>query len=504
MQVLKASEPGVWHRTSPFAILFFIGRILRLVAKNAWQSLAPLFALLIAYQGDLVSTATLGGIALAAVLTTASILSYWFFRYQVLPDSILIRQGVVKKKQTDIKFDRIQGINTEQNPVYRLLGLVTVTFDTAGSAGDEGKLPAVTRAFADALRTRVAERRGTAHADIPQDSAPPNTLLSLDWRDMVRIGLADRRALLVFAIIGPLLERLGDDAERIIANSIERAADDAFQFGVASGVLIITIAMTGLLVLLALISIFAAFLRFHNFELWLEGSSLRSQGGLLTRHEHAMDLGKIQTLSLRQGIVQRWQKRLRMTAHQALSSGRQRNQKVFVVPSVTAAQADHLRRSFLAPEAGVLSQDPGSAAFRPVSPLYMRSRILFVGLLPALAAVALSWQSLGNISLWSLLWVPLVATVAYRNWQCAGFMHDDQEIIRRSGLIGYRTVGLLFRKVQRVSVLQSRYQRRKGLASLRMYMASGSVRIPYIEHGMAKQLRDYILYKVESSDKAWH
>jgi hypothetical protein len=35
-------------------------------------------------------------------------------------------------------------------------------------------------------------------------------------------------------------------------------------------------------------------------------------------------------------------------------------------------------------------------------------------------------------------------------------------------------------------------------------MASGSVRIPYIEHEKAKQLRDYILYKVESSQRAWH
>jgi hypothetical protein len=35
-------------------------------------------------------------------------------------------------------------------------------------------------------------------------------------------------------------------------------------------------------------------------------------------------------------------------------------------------------------------------------------------------------------------------------------------------------------------------------------MASGSVRIPYIDHDKAKQLRDYILFKVESSQKAWH
>jgi len=111
---------------------------------------------------------------------------------------------------------------------------------------------------------------------------------------------------------------------------------------------------------------------------------------------------------------------------------------------------------------------------------------------------------LGPAALFFLLWLPAVAALSYRNWKRSGFMHDAEEIIRRSGLLGYRTVGLLFRKVQRVTVTQSRYQRREGLASLRIYMASGSVRVPYIEHRRAQQLRDYILYKVESSQLTWH
>jgi len=71
-------------------------------------------------------------------------------------------------------------------------------------------------------------------------------------------------------------------------------------------------------------------------------------------------------------------------------------------------------------------------------------------------------------------------------------------------LIGYRLDVLLFRKVQRVTVRQSWFQARRGLAELRVYLASGSVRIPYIPYEAAAALRDYILYKVESSDRSWH
>ncbi|MBT8109642.1 MAG: PH domain-containing protein [Gammaproteobacteria bacterium] len=500
---MNTTDQGTWRRTSPFAILFFVGRILRLIAKNAWQSLAPLFALLIAYQGDIASKLTLGGIVFAVAITAGSLLSYWFFRFQISDDSILIRQGVIKKKQLDIKFDRIQGINTRQNPIYRLLGLVTISFDTAGSAGSEGNLPAVTRGFANSLRDRIGKPRTVELADTADSKAGSGALVHLNWGDMIRIGLADRRALIVFAFIGPLMERIDENIDRYISNFIRIAAANGIELDAASGISIGLTIFVAVIFLFVVLSIAAAFLRYHNFQLFLDGRTLRSHAGLITAHEHSMELGKIQTLRLQQGILQRLLGRYRFTARQA-TSGKDRSQKVFIVPVVTAELADTLRKKFLAPEGGRLSQDPASDRFVSISPYYMRSKILFIGLLPSLSATIALSIALGAVALLFLLWLPVVAAASYLNWKRAGFMHDDQEIVRRSGLLGYRTVSLLFRKVQRVTVSQSRYQRRKGLASLRMYMASGSVRVPYIDHGRAKQLRDYILYKVESSQQAWH
>ena len=502
---MNAAEPGVWRRTSPFAVLFFLGRILRLIVKNAFQALAPLFAFLVAYQGDLVSKLTWGGIGLAAFVVIAALLSYWFFRYRIDDNSIQIREGVIKKKQLEIKFDRIQGINTQQNPLYRLLGLVTVSFDTAGSAGSEGNLPAVTRTFADSLRERIGKQRTveTDGQDEPVD-ADATALLRLGWRDMIRIGMSDYRSLILVAFIAPLLDQIDVKFERYMNDVIQFITANGIDLDAVSGLSIgISIAIFAVLLLVA-VSIAAAFLRFYNFELFLQGQTLYSNGGLLTRHQHSMELGKIQTLRLEQGVLQRLLKRYRLTARQATSSGKNRNKKVFDIPLVTAEFADMLRQNFLTPEGGRLTQNPRSEEFKAVSRAYMRSRILFVGLLPGLLASAVFWRAMGATSLLLLLWVPLTTAAAYRSWRCAGYLHDNDEIIRRSGFLGYRTVGLLFRKVQRVTVSQSRYQRRKGLASLHMFMASGTVKVPYIAHAKANQLRDYILYKVESSERAWH
>jgi len=309
---LKTPDIGAWSRTSPFAILFFFGRIIRLVTKNAWQSFAPMFAFLVAYKGDLVSKLMLGGSLAAVALVTGSVLSWLFFRYQIRDDSILIRSGVIKKKQLDIKFDRIQGVNTQQNPVYRVLGLVTVSFDTAGSSGNEGNLPAVTRDFANSLRDKIGSRK-TGHTDGDQPATASEALLKLDWRDMIRIGLADRRALIIVALIGPLMEQMGDNVEQAIEKALRPVNLDSLQLDTGIGALIVVGIFLAAVFLLVTVSIVAAFLRYHNFELFLDGRTLRSHGGLLTRHEHSMDLEKIQTVRLQQGIVQSWLGRFKMT-----------------------------------------------------------------------------------------------------------------------------------------------------------------------------------------------
>ncbi len=501
---MKTTELGRWQRTSPFAALFFFGKLLKLIAQNAWQSLAPFGAFVVAYQGELVTKIVMGVIAFVVFATSYALLNYWFFRFKLNDDSILIRQGVIRKSQLDIKFDRIQGINTQQNIVFRYFGLVTVSFDTAGSTGNEGNLPAVTREFAASLREFIATLQKTT--DVGEKVTAPSVepLLSLSWRDVVRIGLADRRALIVFAALSPLIERIDDNLYRVAADYVDDAIAGNYLGDVPTAVVIAVAVFLAAIIVLASISIAAAFLRYHEFELFLDGDTLRSHGGLLTRHEVAMNLGKIQTLRLEQGVIMRWFRRYRMSGRQARSSQQQDRNKNFIIPILNATQANHLRELLLAPEGDALLQIPTSPHFVPVSPHYMRTRFLLVALLPTVAALAALLPLLGPGSGIALLWLLISSLLIYESWRRSGYHCSAEGFVRRSGLLGYRCVALLYRKVQRVTVLQSPYQRRKGLATLRVYMASGSVRIPYIDHATAMQLRDYILYKVESSQQAWH
>ena len=501
-----------WRRTSPLAAVYFLGKIYKAIAQNAVQSLAPVVAFLVAYQGDIASKAVFAISGFFIVTTTIAILRFWFFRFHIGEESILIRDGVIRKTQLDIKFDRIQAINTQQTLLFRLFGLTTVRLDTAGSSGQEGALPGIRLSLADSLKDTLGKRGVTGEAPISTDEAgasgdpPPaaRTLLTLGFGDVVKAGLASSRSLIFLAFLGPLIEPITENIEaRIDESEVAVAFVRVSDFGFAGGLAVIVMLAFAVFLLLMLISVVGAFLRYHRFDLQFDGERFFSQGGLLTRHEHAMQMRKIQSLHVKQNIVHRLFGKLSLHARQA-ASGRKNAAKNFIVPLVDPNELPDLAGAAFGSEFRDAGLDPRATSFRRVSWYYLRSRTLLSGLLPALLVVTLFALPFGWHALWFLLWVPVAALFGWLRFRRLAYCVTADGVAVRTGMIGTRVVAHLLRKVQRVNVSQSPFQRRKELATLRLFLASGSVRIPYIDKEDALRLRDYILYKVESSELAWH
>ena len=504
---MSTAEKNKWHHTSPLAAIFYLGKIYQAIARNAIQSLAPLAAFLVAYQGDLTGKLIIGGGGFVAITIVASIVRYWFFRYKISDDSILIREGVIKKTQLDIKFDRIQAINTRQNVIFRAFDLVTVHFDTAGSAKQEGHLPAIKTALADSLKDRIQrESRGKGapvEFNAEEDAAASaTTLLRLNARDMVRIGLSSNRALVFLVFLGPIIDALTQEVDENIEESAV-AAVEAGQVSLANGISFGLLMVLGVLVFLMIASIIGAFLRYHNFVLESDNDVFRSTGGLLTRHEHSVNFAKIQALFATQNPMLRLFGRLRLRAKQA-SSGKPGRGKHFIIPLCEPEQLPTIAGEVFGDEFQSVDLDPGTGDYQKISPRYIRSRVILTGILPAVAFTGLMMVPTGLSALVFLGWIPINALVVWTIYRKFGYHIATDGMLIRRGFLGFRVVAFVHRKVQRISVTQTMPQKRKGLATLRIYLASGTIKLPYVDFEMAKQLRDYVLYKVESSKLAWH
>ena len=492
-----------WRRTSPLAALFFLGQIIEFVAKNAVQSLAPLAALLFASEGTLGERLGIVGLAALTIPVIISVVTYLFFRYRITDDSVLIREGVFKKRQLDIKFDRIQAINTKQNFVYRWFDLVTVKFDTAGSAGQEGNLPAIKSALAESLKERIGRKKpALADADgEEEDESPP--LLTLSNADMVKIGLSSNRSLIILAVLAPFAEQFETTiGERIVADFIADAAEES-TLTVLQGAGLAVGIFFAIVLTLVTASVIGSFFRYHRFHLVADDSTFRSTGGLLTRHDHSINRSKVQSLEAKQNIVHMLFDRYYLRAKQA-SSADPTKSKHFVIPLCTDGQLHSLEDELLSAEFSDIQMAPRLAPFCRIERRYLWSRIMLAGLLPATAVTILLALLIGPWALICLLWVPLVSLFVWPMYRKYGFFINEDGVVLRRGLVGYRVSAFLHRKVQRITVTQSISQERRGLATIRFYLASGSLKLPYVDFDLAKRIRDFVLYRVESSNLAWH
>lgn len=496
----KADE---WRRTSPLAILFFLVKALQALVQNAAQAIAPMAAYAFAWDGSITDMVVVGVTAVFALVIGYSVLRYLFFRFRIADDTVLIRDGVFRKKQIDIRFERIQGINIEQSLVYRWFDLVDVDFETAGSKGSEGSLPAIKQDFAAELRTiiRGSPARETQAGD-DRDSTDDAPLLRLGNADMVRIGLSDRRALVVLAVLGPLLQQAEEEIFDFFLAYGTSALARFEEISGANGALAAVLLGLLALALLALGSIGAAFWRYHGFELYLSGSTLHSSGGLTTNHQVSTSIDKVQRLRLAQGVILRLFRRYRLSAYQATSSENEKTS--FTVPLIERAAAEDLARRLFAPEAPALSLNPDDARFSSVHIRYVFAWTLMIGLLPALLAGTGLWFAVGAWAALVIAWPVAVSLVVLQVWRRLGWRVTRDAVIRRNGFIGVGVDACLIRKVQRATVQQSLLQRRRGLASLELSLANGTITLPYLDIELARQLQDYILYRVESSRRSWH
>lgn len=538
-----SNDSGQWRRISPFAIVFFIGKTIRNLVRGYVQLVATFGALAVLIRGTPYA-ALLIPLALLLVIAVA-VLRYWFFRFRIEEDRIRIRQGIIEKTSVELPFDRIQGINVERRPVDRLLGLVTVSLDTAGSETTEGELPCVSHDLADELQTRIgagqrdrtveqpeaapvvapgAPAGGTDAGRAPFDRPSGGVLLRLSAGDMFRIGLGRDNILLAMMLLAAawrqprelpyrLAETFGfsedfvrpalETAEATLART-EALGETTFTGGIM---------LTALAVVLA-IGVGTAFLRYFGFVLRREGTAFRSRGGLLTQKEIVVETAKIQQLTLSQDLLLRWFRRFRLRLHPAADADASQHHDVppmLEVPLLEAPLARELGASVFGEERDGLILLPKSGDFRRVSPFYMQALAMRLGGVPAVAgAVVLMpvmgltkvWASFAGI--WCAVWIVCGGLTAVQRWRRLGYVHGRNGMASRSGFVGRRVDAFLFRKVQSVVMKRSPLERRQGLATLQVELASDTVTVPYIDHGVARRLRDYILYSAESSRRRWH
>ncbi|GAA4340347.1 PH domain-containing protein [Flaviaesturariibacter amylovorans] len=443
-----------------------------------------------AARGQVALFIVLGILVLLLVLSG---LSLWLFRFYIANGELHIRKGWLKKVALSIPLANIQAVQIEESLLHRILGIVKVTIDTAGTANTEATIDALRRPMAEALRaTLLQDRISTESADT--DAAPPpppaTTVLRLSGTDLLRLSLTANH-LEAFVLLLTFSWSLYDDL-RPIATRILPGEEALVMAGMA--------AMIGLAVMVLVVTFIVStarvILRFYGYEAVQNDRGFALRHGLLDRRQRLVGFEKIQYLHWRASWLRRlfglWILELGAVGETELKQ-KQKTE----VPLTSPAQ--------VAPFAAAYHQVPATEAGIPlhIHPSYVARRLLIVGVLPLLVLAPLLWWWLGANALAFVLWPPFIwAMATLRRRKFRAWLHNEA-LLLRGGTLGESFTLLKWYKVQSVSLHQSPYQRSHDLASVTLHTAAGPIRLLWLPLGEAQAVVDHALYQVESEERKW-
>jgi hypothetical protein len=123
----------------------------------------------LALVGGLAGASAAAGIGIGVGVLLAGLLAERFLARRVAAwgyaernDDLMVRRGVLIRRQSVIPYGRMQYIDVTAGPIERSLGLATVRMHTAAAASD-ARIPGLDQASAAALRDQLA-RLGAAQA----------------------------------------------------------------------------------------------------------------------------------------------------------------------------------------------------------------------------------------------------------------------------------------------------------------------------------------------------
>lgn len=495
MNRLNLHEP---QRQAPLgvAIMFF---------QNLRRAINFVLAVLVVNLGKDFEVLGMGyrgwGIILAIFFLIYSFLQYRKFFFYVSGDNFVIEKGVLRQEKINVPFARIQTVNTKQNIIQRILNLVGLKVDTAGSVAQEIQIPALSKTYAQELRDFLMEKRyeyqeeeGTEELKVRGEREP---LLKLSVSDLFKVGFTQnhlRSGLILFAIVNGYIWQFEDYLIKPFEPYIEETAKSLL----TTWVLLLPFAIAAFLVLSVISSLVTTILRYYGFSFYLTDEGLEIESGLFNRNSYNVPFDKIQYFRwesnpLRRVIGYRTLK-VKQAGNHAVN-----DRKLIGIPGLKSRGLLRVIHEHYPDRKG------SKYTYYFPHRLMFIQQLVWLGLLPSLALTALFY--LQGLSVLFYIPIPLfllmVSYLSYKYWKSVSLRVNARYVEIRKGFVFPKRIIIPNYKLQNLSQTQSFLQRFRGLKSFHFHTAAGSLRMAQLPSKACNELFDYLAYCIESSNEKW-
>ena len=444
----------------------------------------------------------LGVLFITSLVLVISYLQYLKFTFHIEDREIIIHHGVLFREKRIIPLERIQSVHLHQNLIQQILGLVGLKIDTAGSGQQELEISALkektARAFQEAIQQGPGESEEAVSKSEPKE---PEGLLALSFSDLIKIGLSEnhlRSGLFALALVFGYYSQYSQYLQDYLADYLRPGIEDVFPQIFRLGMVLVITGVAIFIILSILISLIRTIVRFFNFRVWLQQDIIGLSSGLLRKVEYRIPVAKVQYLVWSGNPLRRLLgfKSILVKQAAAEESGGRSQQKI-EIPSCREEQSRALEAVVFGRQ---VSPGPNQVRANAI-PYVLISFYIGAGL--AAVFITGSWM-LGRVFFWPvLLLVPTLVFLSYKYAKSVLIDIQEDVVIIHKGWIFPRRFVLPVYKAQSVSFIQSVFLKRRGLATLGFYTASGWVSARFLPEESVKLLYNFILFKTESHRGSW-
>jgi putative membrane protein len=465
LSAAEAAAP-IERRLHPMSWLFVLIQQLK-------QFIVPIVVLFLFGRGD---RNDLWGLVAICIIGAISLWQYYTYRYSIGVDSLQVRSGLLQRSLRQIPFARIHNVGLHQTLLHRIFGVAEVRLESAGGIKPEAEMRVLKLDDALALEALVRRRHGAGIVDATgaQETRTDagDVLHTLSYAEVVRVGLISNRGMLV---IGGALAALSQFSPDLISGVLRTLAYGMFgvveTYGRGHEVMAVVTMIAGFVLLVRLFSVIIALLQYSGFRLEEHGRRLTLERGLLTRIRTSTPRRRIQSWTLREGMLHRLFRRRTLEVSTAVldngSQGQPRSLRE-IAPVALPERCDELIRR-LAPRIRWPIVE-----WRPLHSL-TGWRLFIPRLLSTLPFALLGWYKFGVLGATLVaLWVPWAAYISWQDARHAGYAIDDTLIAIRSGWWNRKWRFAEIDKLQAIRVGQSPLERRLGMATLLLDIAGGN------------------------------
>ncbi|MFK7999199.1 MAG: PH domain-containing protein [Polyangiales bacterium] len=464
-----------------------------LAAASYLRRLLVFVGLVLFQVGRDQSTSTLLGVFVGVlfIILGAAFVDWWRFRFSLEGSHFVITSGVVSLKRREIPLAKIQDLAFERNALHRILGLVSVSLQTSGTAGAEAALSAVSEDDAEELK-RLLVGPGTGVTDgVTKDapSAPAAPIIRLGVRDLILRGLTDNRAgLLIAGALGVFHEALEAQADLVKVLIMGAAArfDDA---GALGGTTLIAVALIIVWLLGYIASSVFNLLVFYGFELRERDGTFHRRFGLITLKSHSLPRGRIQALTIHQTLMRRL---LGVASVQVRDmGGGQDQQEAKRVGSDTFVPAGKLS-ALLGVRRHVFPDAP-TPNWRRVSTRLVRRSATAGALLTTPFFVLAYFNDSAAMAFLPIVGAVLGGLAGWRRYHVLAYDFSADYFALRDGIFGRTWTDIPLRRIEAVRIDRSPLDRWHGVATLRVVVGGGGVfSVPNVALSSAEHVRDEV------------